>query len=263
MDKTALGDRMKAYEKVYRYEFPNRTYIILRFDGRSFSKYTKQFDRPFDDNMRECMDYAAKELCKEISGARFAYVQSDEISVLVTNVDKIDMQIWFGGVKSKMESVGASIVSNAFNKRLMQIRRDECGYAADLWDMFASFKFAQFDGRGYLIPDRQEVGNYFVWRQSDCVRNSISMCAYSMLKGNRNGLTTSIMQDRLMAECNFNWNDLDAGYKRGRLITKESYVSQTAKNISSERTRWVSNGALWITKERDEFMKLIPEYKWD
>jgi len=47
--KDSLGDRMKSYyEDKTRIYLPRRTYTIIRLDGRSFSKFTKRFKKPFD-----------------------------------------------------------------------------------------------------------------------------------------------------------------------------------------------------------------------
>jgi tRNA(His) 5'-end guanylyltransferase len=39
---------------------------------------------------------------------------------------------------------------------------------------------AQFDARVFQIPQKVEVENYFIWRQQDATRNSISSVAQSM-----------------------------------------------------------------------------------
>src|SRR5690242_17305079 len=100
-DRTSLGDRMKEYEWAYRYVLPRRTYTILRVDGRAFHNLTKGLDRPYDERFMDIMDTVAYELCQEIQGARLAYVQSDEISVLYTDFDAPGTQAWFGGVLAK------------------------------------------------------------------------------------------------------------------------------------------------------------------
>lgn len=43
-----LGDRMKRYENSYRFYLPNRTYTIIRVDGKAFHTYTKGLNRPYD-----------------------------------------------------------------------------------------------------------------------------------------------------------------------------------------------------------------------
>jgi tRNA(His) guanylyltransferase len=36
---------------------------------------------------------------------------------------------------------------------------------------------ATFDSRAWTIPDPIEVENYFIWRQQDAIRNSVTMLA--------------------------------------------------------------------------------------
>src|ERR1035437_6928588 len=86
----SLGDRMKRYEATTRFLLPRRTYTILRVDGRAFHTWTRGLEKPYDLNFMYCMDSAAIALCEEIAGSRFAYVQSDEISVL--GVDFLDIK---------------------------------------------------------------------------------------------------------------------------------------------------------------------------
>ena len=59
---TSLGDRMKEYESCYNLKIPNRSYVIIRLDGKGFSKYTKKFNKPFDDLLSNVMDAATIEL---------------------------------------------------------------------------------------------------------------------------------------------------------------------------------------------------------
>jgi tRNA(His) guanylyltransferase len=79
---------MKAnYEDRFRTLLPRRTNLILRIDGKAFHTYTRGFNKPFDDGLIEDMDKTAIALCRGIQGAKLAYVQSDEISVWVTDYD--------------------------------------------------------------------------------------------------------------------------------------------------------------------------------
>src|SRR5271167_4207704 len=102
-----LGDRMKRHEKATSFTLPCRTYTILRVDGRAFHTWTRGLTKPYDLDMMSCMDAAAITLCKEISGAQFAFVQSDEISILLTDFADVTSQAWFDGNIQKTVSVAA------------------------------------------------------------------------------------------------------------------------------------------------------------
>ena len=86
--KDSLGDRMKAdYESRTRYLLPRRTFTLVRVDGRSFHSYTRDCARPYDEGLMADMDATALALCAELTGARLAFVQSDEIQVLLTDFE--------------------------------------------------------------------------------------------------------------------------------------------------------------------------------
>ena len=107
----SLSDRMKMYEEVTRGKLPPRTYTLIRADGRSFSNFTKKFKRPFDDDFVNMMNQTAIALCEEIQGCKIGYVQSDEISIIMTDFDNDNTSSWFDGVVQKICSNSASIAT--------------------------------------------------------------------------------------------------------------------------------------------------------
>src|ERR1700693_268482 len=100
--KDSLGDRIKQYESAYRTMLPMRMPVIIRVDGCHFHTYTKGCKRPVDDGLVEVMNLTAKYLCKNIQGCQMAYVQSDEISLLLNNYQTLDTQPWYDNNLQKM-----------------------------------------------------------------------------------------------------------------------------------------------------------------
>lgn len=55
-DKMSLGDRMKKYEKIETGDrFIPCLPVYVRIDGRSFSKFTKSMNKPYDERMSRVM----------------------------------------------------------------------------------------------------------------------------------------------------------------------------------------------------------------
>jgi tRNA(His) 5'-end guanylyltransferase len=252
-DKTALGDRMKAYEATSRYLLPRRAYTIIRVDGRAFHSYLRHAEKPFDHTFIFHMGEVAKTLCEEISGAVFAYHQSDEISALVQDFESNGTEPWFGGVVAKVVSISAAIATAALNGR-------RAGRAL-------------FDSRAFSIADPVEVGNYFVWRQRDAVRNSISMAAQAHFSAKQlHGVNTSQMQQLLWQEKQINWNDYPDAAKRGQLAVKQSGVKEFTyidkrtneeRTATAERTWWEVEGAPHFTLDAGGWLdKAIPRMEW-
>lgn len=211
MKKDELGERMKRYENITRQSLPPRTYTVIRLDGKAFHTYTKGFERPYDIRLMRVMDNTAIALCERLQNVRYAYVQSDEISILMSDFESIHTDAWFKGNIQKIVSVSASIATAHFNNGMYL---DE--------DILARMdKIAYFDSRTWSIPDRDEVFNYFLWRQQDATRNSIQMGAQKLYSQKQlNGKNTSELQE-MMWQKGQNWNDYPVGFKRGRIILKE------------------------------------------
>lgn len=240
-----LGKRMKEYyESRTRIYLPRRTHTIIRVDGKAFHTYTKGMSRPFDDVFIYGMNETAQYMCENIQGAKLAYVQSDEISILLTDFDKLGTDAWFDGNIQKVASVSASLATAKFNQVML------------------NDKIGLFDSRVFTIPSIIEVVNYFIWRQKDCVRNSISSTAQSYFSPTElHGKSTSEMQEMLFTKKDINWNDYAPNLKRGRVIIKEEYDAKI--NLDSDdtvkRTRWIVEPAETFTTNREFITNLVPK----
>lgn len=261
--KDALGDRMKDfYESRTRVKLPRRTYTIIRIDGKAFHTYTRGLERPFDDGLIEDMNATTAYLCKNIQGAKFGYVQSDEISLVLTDFDKLGTHAWFDNNVQKMTSVAASMATSEFNRlRLMRFVDENRNIGATTRDI-KEFKMAEFDARVFQIPFIDEVINYFIWRQQDAVRNSISSVAQSLYSSKElHGVKTDEMQEFIFKK-GINWNDYSYRKKRGGLIGKVKTViikEQQGKNeevLENEfvRNKWQNIETPTFTQDR-EFIK--------
>ncbi len=237
-DNTPLGDRMKVYEHTYRQYMPRRTYTLMRLDGRAFHSYLKGAAKPFDHPFMGDMDLVARRLCEEIQGARFAYTQSDEISLLAYDFETTQTQPWFGGNRDKLVSVSASIAS----AYLAVLRHSHPG-------------LPQFDSRVWTVSDPVEVANYFVWRQRDAVRNSVQMVAQTRYSpAHLMHKSTDQLREMLFTEHGIDWNNYPVGAKQGRLV------------FPNEEHGWVTCGAPLFKAEPDTVLAaLIPRIPslWD
>lgn len=198
-----LGDRMKGnYENRARHLLTRRMPVIVRVDGRAFHTYTRGMDKPFDDRLMQAMVAAAAEVAAEAQGFKLGYVQSDEASFLITDYDTLDTEAWFGYVKSKIETISASIMTAAFNERMSRHRTT----------------LAFFDARAFNIP-REEVANYFLWRAQDWARNSVSMyCGHFYSAKQMHGQGRADQHEMLRA-VGRNWaTDLDDCKRNGTFI---------------------------------------------
>lgn len=201
---------MKQYETVTKTNLMRRTPTIIRLDGKAFHTWTTQFDRPFDPRITTWMGLTMKYLVDNIQNAVFAYCQSDEISILLRDYDNIKSEQWYNGNIQKMVSVSASLATAQFND-LVRTEQPESSLAL-------------FDSRVFNIPV-EEVTNYFIWRQQDAIRNSISSLAQETL-GHKacQGLKSNTMIDVMKEKYDVDWNELDYHFRHGL-----SYVASSSE----------------------------------
>ncbi len=177
-------------------------YIIVRLDGKGFTKLTKEkltLEKPFDDGFGKVMTDTVKYLFNTGFKVIYGYTQSDEISLLIDKGDQ------------------------TFSRKIRKINSVLAGEAS----AFFSLQFQElcvFDCRTIAIPNREMLLDYFCWRQEDAHRNSLSAYCYWTLRNN--GFTanqatgkiekmTQAEKNELLFQHGINYNELPAWQKRG------------------------------------------------
>ena len=267
---------MKGYEKRNRYYLQRRMPVILRLDMRAGHSFTKGFKRPFDEVFIKSMQNTAKYLCENIQNCKLSYQQSDEITLLLVDYDKLNTDCFFDYRVDKLCSIAASMATMVFNK-FFEKYVDE--YRFSKWDGISKYedgtwgyiqtllnavdKGAMFDARCFNIP-KEEVTNNFYWRQLDASRNSIQMVGQANFSHKElQNKSCNDIQDMLMTQKNINWNDLPIYQKRGSCCIKEEYavndngeevkvdcvtdVDEPIKSVTF-RSRWIIDTEIPIFK---------------
>ena len=243
MKKDLLGSRMKEnYENRAKTYLTRRIPVLIRLDGKAFHTFTKGMDRPFDKLLSEAMQETTKYLCENIQGCKIGYTQSDEITLLLTDFEKLDTDAWFDYNVQKMCSISASLATLSFN---MIFSRKALESGNDLY--INKINKAMFDSRVFNIP-KEEVCNCFIWRQQDATKNSISMVAQSYFSTKelqcKNGMQK---QDMLFLEKGINWNNFSPSEKRGTCIERV-YIGNRGKWVIDLDTPIFSKDRYYIEK---------------
>lgn len=248
MNRMTLGQRMKLYEEATNYTIAPRLPIVGRIDGKAFHTLTKRLkcSKPFDEKLSKMMSESSRFLSSQVQGCVLSYTQSDEISFVIRTDQSQDSQPWFGNRIQKIVSVATSAVSAVFNRYLED---------AD--------PFGMFDCRVWYLPSMVEVQNYLIWRQRDCVKNSISSAAYyEIARACEDGvaigrkktdkmlhkLNQNERQELLFQKANINWNDYDPKFKRGIVIFRKE-VEVDTDHGKVNRKKWIVEAAPHFTSE--------------
>lgn len=237
---TQLDFRFKLKEKHYQNKLPSGSIVGIRLDGKAFHTFTKQmgFETPYDEVFMDSMDSVAQHLVSNvIPGSLIAYVQSDEISVLFTNLfQKKGSDLHFGGRTDKILSTTASAATGKFIQNLSQFQSMDV--------------FPVFDARVFVLANIHEVEDYLNWRRADARKNSISMAAQSLYSHKElEGKSTPERHQMLQGTP---YEQLPEGFFHGRFILPQKrpetieYFDRrdcTTKTTEVTRNSWESEPA--------------------
>jgi tRNA(His) 5'-end guanylyltransferase len=208
-DKTAFGDRMKAYEhNTAGHRHLPLLPVCARVDGKRFSKFTQGLARPYDARMSELMVQTTAYLV-EATQAVIGYTQSDEIS-LVFYSDDPRSQIFMDGRIQKQTSLLAAMTTAFFIRQLDELLPEKAG------------QMPIFDCRTWTVPTLEEAANVLLWREQDATKNSISMAAqHYYTHAELMGCSGSDKQE-LLFQKGVNWNDYPSFFKRGTYVQRRT-----------------------------------------
>lgn len=252
-----VKNKIKEYEDQTRNYIPTKSYTIIRIDGKAFHTFTEGFDFPFDEEFIKMMNESAKKLCEEIQGVKIAYVQSDEISLVLTDFDKETTNLWFDGNIQKIASVSASIATQAFNFSLLKYifkrsseKEKEIHISAILADCISQ---AHFDSRVFSLPSINDVFDYLILRQKDAIKNSISMVAQSLYSHKELEGKNSDQKKEMIGLKGIDWNRFPLGQQRGRIVIKK----ESLKEVINKKTQKISvvTRKSWETEDAPLFFK--------
>lgn len=270
----ALGDRMKNnYENRYRIYLTRRTPVIIRVDGNAFHTFTRGLIKPFDADFMWAMQNTCLDLCKNIQGCVGGYVQSDEISLLLVDYNTITTDAWFDYNLQKICSLAAARATMTFNRLVSETveslmcdaawchetgegDEEECLKFHDIWE--AKQNRAMFDARAFNIP-KEEVCNYFIWRQKDATRNSIQAVGQAFFShGELEGKSQSDIQEMLFQKQGINWNNYSIPEKRGTFVKRYKYTIVNSFAENEEVREWrIDTEMPILTEDRNYINDLV------
>lgn len=217
MKNDDFGDRMKSYEAVeaQRKLMPTLP-VVIRLDGKGFSKFTKGLGRPYDKRLSKVMELTTIKLVEEFNCC-IGYTQSDEISLIMYS-DNYKKELHFGGRVQKLVGDMAVCCSLWFNKLLEEYLPEKAG------------KMARFDCRVFNVPSMTEASNAILWREMDATKNSVSMSASHYYSHNLLQHKNSKDKKDMLMDKGVNWNNYPSFFKRGTFIQSRRELTKYSES---------------------------------
>jgi tRNA(His) 5'-end guanylyltransferase len=248
MTPIKLKDRIESYQESADYKLLSKLPVIICVNGRSFSKITSLIDKPYCNLFAEGMSSTMLKLCIELEGILFAYQFNDEIVLISRNDQNQETAPWYDNKIQKISSITSSIATLHFNN---------FASSHDLNLMNSSL----FTSQVFVVPNIAEAINTLVYKQQCNFYTSIQLaCFYELLKKYDkniikemlNGLSIDEKIDILSQECNIDFNQYPAAFRRGVAAYKvPKVINEVMKN------KWIINTELPIFTKEQSFLSNI------
>lgn len=209
-----FDQKMRVYEEAHDHCVLPGLYMVARIDGRNFTTLTKDvlldLDRPFDIRFQEWMSRAAQRVMDCGFRTLYAYIQSDEISLLLHPKE------------------------NSFDRKLRKLDSILAAEAAAAF-CIASGAHGAFDCRISQLPRDEDVVDYFRWRQADAPRNARNAYVYWTLRDDGRSGKQADREMRAMSyaekgsflhDSGIMFDDLPGWQTRGQGISWETYEKE-------------------------------------
>jgi tRNA(His) 5'-end guanylyltransferase len=161
---------MISYEESTDTRIISRIPVIIKIDGFSFARATRNIQKPFCHKTMAMLNGTMLSLVKQIDGAVFGLQYSDKIILVLRNDRSENEDPWFGNDVQSMCSASASKATYEFMNQLWEI--DE---PPTLEGSIA------FRSKVFGIPSITEVINYIIYQQYCCMQYAINEAVYSIL----------------------------------------------------------------------------------
>jgi tRNA(His) guanylyltransferase len=223
MDFDEFDKRMRVFETAHDHCILPGIHMVARLDGRNFTRLTKEthtFESPFDVRFRDYMLDTVDRLMQCGFNVIYGYTQSDEISLL--------FHIHEQAFQRKMRKYNSILAGEASAKLSLLLGGMAC-----------------FDCRISQLPTREQVIDYFLWRQEDAHRNALNAHCYWLLRRqgqNAQQATRALVgmsvssKNELLFSHDINFNELPNWQKRGSGLYWELYSKAGENPLTGEQT---------------------------
>lgn len=248
----SYNDGHKEYKA--RVLIPDGKWTVIRVDGHNFNKFAHPFKKvnPFHPLVTKAMVAAMERLIKEFS-PKFAYTQSDEITLLVDPAHGT-----YAGRTCKLASISAALATMTFDDTM---NRNQDMVPDELKSKSPNGIYrcdAIFDGRAYAA-DECDIPGILRWRQRDCIRNSISTQARHHFSTKELLGKNSDTRRDMLGKIGHAWEDLPFSDRYGILAVP--VLKEFTVDIEQRRAEGASPGELAnLEKNHGHILRSVVTY---
>lgn len=247
-----LQHRQLAYENAYNQTIINRIPVIIKIDGKSFSRVTRSTQKPFCQRTMLLLNQTMVALAKRIDGVMFGYQYADKIILVLRNDRSPDETPWCGNNVQKMSTSAASMATYEF--------------MTHMWSMDNPPELdgaIEFSAHTFGVPSVKEAINYLLYRQFRCIQSAVDEAARSVLWARYGSETYAILEDKdmndrkqILDEAGFEFDSLPSAFRHGSATYLTPAFVNTAQGQVT-RHKWLSDFDVPLFNDSKEWLNTI------
>jgi len=248
-----LKDRITEYEQAYEFKFTKKLPILIKLNGRGFSKTTSLLTKPFSEEYLNTMSTVIMKLAHDLEGVCFIYSFNDQIFIIIRNDQNVETEAWYDNKIQKIVSASAAIATINFNKAALMFDLELVGDAI-------------FTAEAFALPNINETINALVCYQQKAYQDSVHLACFheliknfSLEKAKDMLISQSSTEDKidlLNEKCNIDYFEYDSAYRRGIGCYRTLKVIKI-NNEEILKNKWTLDKDLPIFSKNQEFMSNI------
>jgi len=236
-----FNNRHDKYESIYDLQIIDRIPIIIRVNGRNFSRLTRRLDRPYCIKLINVFKNTLLQTIQVIDDAIFGFQYSDEFTFVLRNDRSYEYQPWCQNKVQDIASVISSMISINFFKNLV--------LEDDLNELDGD---AIFKTKVFAMPSINEAVHHIILKQQLCYGDAVFRAAnaeftkiYGKTEANKRlfGKNLDEQIELLQSECNIDYENYPKAYRFGIGAYK---VPKIIKTIDGEiqKNKWIIDSNL-------------------
>lgn len=247
-----LQQRQLKYEASYRQHIIERIPVVIKIDGRNFSRATKNTHKPFCKKTMALLNGTMLALAKKIDGVVFGYQYMDKIILILRNDRNSEEDPWFGNECQKMASVSSSIATY------------EC--LSQLWAMSEAPQLEgeiTFSSHVFGVPSINEAINYLLYRQFRCMQSAVNDAVQSVLWPRYGEKTNDILEDKnlderrkILDEAGFDFDSMPSSFRHGSAAYLVPSLVNTMQGQVT-RHKWLLDFEIPLFTDSKEWLRTI------
>ena len=244
--------RHLEYEDSYSYNIISNIPVIIKIDGRSFARVTKQTQKPFCHKTMALLNGTMLSLAKQIDGVLFGYQYSDKIILVLRNDRSQGEDPWFGNNVQKMAAASASMATYEFMTALWEMEEAP--------SLEGSITFVS---HAFGVPSIKEAINYLIHRQLRCMQTAVNESVYSVLWPRYGRQAAAILEEKnlderrqILENAGFELDSLPAAFRHGTATYLTPKLVQTSHGQIT-RQKWLMDFDIPLLAESKEWLGTI------